>query len=110
MGAEQLAQHVELGLAQLGKLLGHVRDGAMVLADLHAGAHLAGRGGEPRRGECLGDFFGLRGHSLRCRPCFAFGDDGLGDGSASGAIPSTIVSARFRANCCTSVSPPTSRS
>src|SRR5690606_23785872 len=65
MGAEHFAQRLEFGLAQLRELLGHVRDRAVVLADLHAGAHLAGGGGETGAGEGFGEFLGFGLGALR---------------------------------------------
>ena len=50
VAAEDAADGLGLGLAQLGELVGDVRDGAVLLAQLLADGHVADRGGvAPRR-------------------------------------------------------------
>lgn len=62
VGAEQFSEHLGLGLTQLGKLRRDMRHRAVMLADLHTVAHLAGIGGEARTGECVRDLVDGGGH------------------------------------------------
>ncbi len=68
--AEQPREDLGLGLAQLGELLGHVRDRAVVLAELLAGTGLHGGGGIAVGGQRLGEHLRLlaRGRQLQQRP------------------------------------------
>lgn len=59
VSAEQLGERCLLGFAQFRELLCHVRDRAVVLADLYAVADGPRRRGEPGVGEGVGD--GVRG-------------------------------------------------
>ncbi len=68
MRAQDLAEGVELGGAQLREFLGHVRHRAVVLADLYSRTDFARRRGETRVGERLGDLVRLvRGGIRRMR-------------------------------------------
>ncbi len=78
--AEDPRDRLGLGLAQLGELVGDVRDGAVLLAQLLAHRALADRGGEPRlahgRGQGPGrGLVGVLGEELV--------DPGLEDGPAT---------------------------
>jgi hypothetical protein len=57
--AEQPGEDLGLGLAQLGKLLCHVRDRAVVLAQLRTGTGFQSRGREPVHGQRLGEHLRL---------------------------------------------------
>ena len=58
VAAEHAADGLGLGLAQLGELVGDVRDGAVLLAQLLAHGHVARAGGVPLVGEDPGQHLG----------------------------------------------------
>ena len=96
VGAENLGDGLLLGIAEFGKLLGHMGNRAMVLADLDAldgSAHPGGGGGVPGLRQCIGDPFGgrLHGTAVLGRRCGYPGQDRIDPAAREG--PYCVLSA-----------------
>lgn len=68
VSSEKIGEGLTLGVAQLRKLGGHMRDGAVVLTDLHAVAYLTGRRGKSSSCERVGDSARCFFHVYRATP------------------------------------------
>ncbi len=95
MGSEDPHEGLLLRLAQFGELLRDVRDRAVVLADLHAGADAAVEAAKPEAVNAPA----ISSATLSTSSTF----------SSAGAMVPRIESTRRRAKSSTAASPPSSR-